>query len=196
LLPNCSAFFRRPLVGESIHPFSSDTGLHRPLETWYRDTVFNNLSIIAEAMAETLPVEPGSMEAQREMSCEAGRIDLFIRYVTRGQQWRNMWDYAIVEFKRDIADESAIAQVLRYCGCLRTHLDRWVSAIVCAPGFTKGAVWAASVAEVLLVEMRVNIVLSTSTPYAPNRGAVPTAEVAVSCAEKILSDTHENGEAP
>ncbi len=128
----------------------------RPLESWYSDTAEQRsfaLSCLISEWHSLGTSAPFEVTPWREYPCESGRIDLLLRIVWEDSSYRLRVFYAAVEFKRDAADEDAVAQSLRYCGSLSDGKRRF-HPVVCAASFTRRALWAAKAADVMLVTMR------------------------------------------
>ncbi len=104
-----------------------------PLESEQRDVYFHN----PEALLDLFPsyeMTNGYYRVFREYTTGAGRCDLLL-----------VWEggAAIIEFKRQRADESAVAQCLRYCGAIYAKLGFKPESVVAAPEFTDNALSAA-----------------------------------------------------
>lgn len=130
-----------------------------PQELWWRDRVAQNPAAI-KRLYDLLVMRPFHQEKMpdyrvfREFRTPAGRIDLFIVWPGAA---------AVIEFKRDTADEAAIGQVCRYAGTL-AHMDysyprdrvnygpTLLKAVVAA-GFTSKAEYAAMGADVVLLQI-------------------------------------------
>ncbi len=126
----------------------------RPFESWIRDAIFDDpLQIVRLLRVAT----PAQVTCWREFQVECGRIDVLIA-------WE---DHAvIVEVKRDVADEGAVAQVLRYRGAVDVHLTYGHSVVV-APRFTAGARYAALAADVYLITASPMVKLAEDMDDAP-----------------------------
>jgi hypothetical protein len=115
-----------------------------PSEAWYREAFMKNPELLFQ-MLEEAGVTFYSSDGQmwKEYNTPAGRIDLLVALPNV---------LIVIEFKRDIADESAVAQCLRYMGALES-VGVETRGVVAASGFTKGALWAASAARLFCISL-------------------------------------------
>lgn len=135
-----------------------------PSEAWYRDYFHGEgaWTIVDQLVGNGLGHRPDSMTTFREYHTVAGPIDLLIAFSRA---------LIVVEFKRDVADESAVAQVLRYQGALVAALVTVpIFAVVIAPAFTEKALFAASVSDVSMLAARPHILLEQTFNEIPPLG--------------------------
>ncbi len=114
----------------------------KPLESWLRDAIFDNpWDLLQEAFPEDFEADSiPSIIRWKEFRTGAGRIDLLMAYPGR---------VVVVELKRELIDEGAVAQCLRYVGAVRTefyllgdHAGSKISGLVAAPKITDGGRFA------------------------------------------------------
>lgn len=115
-----------------------------PSEAWMRDVIaFDPWDLLDTALTSAMLGEYGGRwRVWSEFPTPAGRIDLLVAWPAH---------MAVIEFKREIAEEDAIAQVLRYCGSLESDPAVRIHAIVAAPQFSEAALYAADGAGVRVV---------------------------------------------
>ncbi len=106
-----------------------------------RDLIFDNpWPLIHECYKDILSeFIPRKVFRYREFQTVAGPCDLLL-------VWRH--GACIVEMKRDVIDEGAVSQCLRYIGAFENQNPGiYATGIVCAPSITSGAKYAISAAD-------------------------------------------------
>lgn len=112
-----------------------------PSEKWMQMQIFEDSEEFVESLLHCGIHLKQNYQVWSEYDTGLGRADLiFISDRTM----------VVVELKKELADESAVAQVLRYAGTF--ELEN-VSCVVAAPNFTKGCVSASRAARVHLVKL-------------------------------------------
>jgi hypothetical protein len=99
-----------------------------------RDLVFSDPWPIVRRHCRNLGFEiPETVHRYREHQTATGPCDLLIA-------WEN--NLVVVEMKRDIIDDAAVTQCLRYMGSLGARFGGVVSGVVCAPDISNAAKFA------------------------------------------------------
>ena len=125
-----------------------------PSEKWMQMQIFDNSEEFVESLVDYGIHLKQNYQVWSEYDTGLGRADLI--FVSD----RTM---VVVELKKELADESAVAQVLRYAGTFQYGFK--VSCVVAAPNFTKGCVSASTAGGVHLVKLCAQVV---SFAYYPN----------------------------
>jgi hypothetical protein len=127
-----------------------------PNEAWWRDGVAKNPAALDTIYRLTIDPRceryPRRIVMREYRVTNAWRIDLLILWAG---------SVTIVEFKREIADEAAVAQVLRYMGALTFYSP---GGVIVARGFTQAAKHAAYACGVDLLEINAGSLTKAAAP--------------------------------
>lgn len=142
-------------------------GDYGPSEAWIRDAAYERPFALLRSIPRLEGIPISTVRRYREYAVPSGRIDLLLVAPQL---------VVIVEFKADLADESAVAQVLRYTGHFKAlaydHLGRLIP-VVAASRFTVGAQSAAFAANVVLLSAKPRVDFAFTTDIADR---LPPAE--------------------